>query len=95
MNDLGDYVNRNQKYIIIKDGDSFEGRYIGFQVVPAYNDPTKETGAYSFEIDGIGKIFKTASVKFANAMKKVDKGQTLRITRHGEMLKTHYDITVL
>lgn len=93
---LADFRRDNSTFLQLGDGESCEVEYLGFNVVPNSKDPTKEVVSYRLKQAG-GKIvfWQTASGKVSKFMEKVTEGSKIKITRHGTLTSTTWDIEPL
>ena len=91
MGKLGDWGKQNSKFLVLKDGDIFEGVYQGFSIVPSHFDPAQTTCAYNLD----GMIFNSSSRKLAVQMDTVPVGSVVKIIRHGTGAKTTYTVEVV
>lgn len=97
--DLKTFVKDNQKFLKIKDGESFTGVYVSYVVGPNRFDPEgKETVSYKFKYTDSEKtiIWNNGSTKVADEMAKFSPGETLEIKRTGSgPSDTKYQIKAL
>src|SRR3990167_6957107 len=90
--DIDKFIFDNSLFLNLQDGESFEGIYKGYEIVPSTFDPDKEVLAYNFEVDGVEKPFKSGSLKLARQMKEIEEGTTVKISREGSGSKTTYTV---
>lgn len=91
MSGLQDYVKRNSKTVMLKDGESVEAIYQGYTVGANKYDPEKETVYYKLELPGFGiKMFSSAALGLAKLFDTIEEGTEIKLTRDGEGTKTKY-----
>lgn len=91
---LNDYVKDNSKFLRLEEGETFEGVYVTFKVVPSKYDPEKETVIYKLRYpDDKETYFQTASVAVAKTLGKFKGGEKIKIKREGSGTNTKYFIT--
>lgn len=91
MSGLQDYVKRNSKTVMLKDGESIEATYRGYQVGANKYDPEKETVYYKLELPEYGvKMFSSAALGLAKLFDGIKEGTEIKLTREGEGTKTKY-----
>lgn len=82
-NELDDFIARNQKYVSLKDGESWKGVYQGFTM--GINSFGNEAIYWKFKPIGKDNIvtWQCGQTGVAVEMKKFKKGDCLKITRRG------------
>jgi len=91
---LDKYARENSKYLMLTDGETFEGTYIGYKIVPSRFDPDKETVIYGLKYTtGETTNFQSSSTFVAKTLSKLSDGDTVKITRKGTGTNTKYTIT--
>ena len=95
LKSINDFIFENSLFLSLQDGESFEGIYKGYEIVPSTFDPEKEVLSYNFEVNGTEKPFKSGSLKLAQQLKDIASGTNVRISRSGEGSKTTYKVEVL
>lgn len=92
--DLEEFINRNQKYVSLQDGESWKGIYQGYSI--GINSFGNETVFWKFKPVGGNNIvtWQNATPRVALTMKKYKQGDCLEIKRQGskENPPTRYDI---
>lgn len=93
-NDLNSYIERNQKFLKLADGESKILIYAGFATSFDPKNPEKEKVTYKFKTADSDKLkfLTSASIVLAQKMNKVSEGETIKLTRHGIETKTSYDV---
>ena len=91
MGDLKNWVKKTSMFIKLDDGESYEGVFEGYKIVPSSLDPTKETVQYKLD----GKFLQTSSKGLARAIDAVPEGSKVKITREGTAAKTQYKVEIL
>jgi hypothetical protein len=95
---LEQFIKDNQKFFKLDDGETFTGVYQGYKVATNRFDPEKETVAYIFKLpDSEHSIrWECGRIDVAKEMGKVQKGETVTISRKGSTQKdTEYSIVNL
>ena len=92
MSELQEYIKRNSRTIFLKDGEKLETVYQGFKIGANRFDPEKESIYYNFETEYGIKQFQSGSIGLAKIFDSIEKGEKIRLTRHGEGNKTKYTI---
>ena len=92
MSNLSEYVNRNSKTIMLKDGESVIAVYRGNSIGPNKFDTEKETVNYKLENEYGVKTFSSSALGLARLFDGVEEGTEIRITREGEGNKTRYSV---
>lgn len=91
MGELKEWVKKTGTYLKFEDGESYEGIYQDYRIIPSSLDPTKETVQYLID----DKFLQTTSKGLASKIDGVPKGSRIRITRKGLGQKTTYEIEIL
>ena len=94
MGELQDYIKRNSKTVMLKDGETIEVVYRGFKIGANRFDPEKESVYYSLETEFGVKSFQSGALGLANIFDNISEGSKIRLTRHGEGNKTKYKVEV-
>lgn len=91
---LQDLYNKAQEqltWVKLKDGESFEGEFVGVEEVSGFKG--KQTNEFTFIVKGIQKSLQTSSFSLLRSM--IDAGikekDVVKITRHGEGTETKYE----
>jgi len=93
MGKLKIWADENSPYIMLADGESIIGQYVGYKMIPSHFDPEKEVVQYTLLIDGKEKFFKSGSNSVALQFDKMEDNAMVQITRQGEDRNTKYIIT--
>jgi len=87
--DLKNWSKENAKFIKIKDGESYEGKYLGCkQGVNMNGEPAV---IYNFD----GKEFKSSSTILADKFASIPEGTQVKVSRNGEGLQTKWIVETL
>jgi len=95
LQSINDFIFENSLFLSLQDGESFEGIYKGYEIVPSTFDPEKTVLSYTFEINETEKPFKSGSLKLAQQMKDIKEGTKVEISRSGEGPKTTYQVKII
>ena len=88
--ELQDFRKRSSKFVILKDGESIEGKYQVFKIGTSPFDPEKEIVNYQINTEYGVKTFQSGSGKVADLFDRIEKDADIRITREGEKNDTKY-----
>jgi len=92
MSELQDYIGRNSKTIMLKDGESIEAIYREYTIGANKFDPEKETVYYKLETEYGVKTFSSSALGLARLFDIITEGTAIRLTREGEGNKTRYTL---
>jgi len=99
MGELGDWANKNSKFIVLDDGETITATYRGFKIGVNRFDVDKEIVSYNLELliggQAVTKSFQSGSGKAARFFDGIDEGQRVQITRHGTGTGTEYDYDLI
>lgn len=84
-NDLKQWAKDNTKFLKILNGETFEGFYMGFNIVPNTFDPDKQSIQYKLKYTDCENIvyWTNGSTSVANAMSNFEEGDVITISRTG------------
>lgn len=98
MADLDIFIEeqkRKSPFLKITDEEPVVGIYKGAKLVEDTFNPGEKVMQYTLEVDGIEKTFKSKSMRLAQQIKSVGKGDEIEVKRSGEGFKTKWYVTVL
>ncbi len=87
--DLKNWSKDNAKFIKIKSGESYEGKYLGSK--PGVNMNGEPAVVYNLD----GKEFKSSSTILADKFSTIPEGTQVKISRDGEGLQTKWKVETL
>ena len=90
---LNDFINDNQKYLKLEDGESVDADFLGFRVIASKYDSNKETVEYGLKVNGKTLIWTNGNVDIAKKMMNLKKGDPVRILKIVDGKKTFYKVT--
>ena len=80
---------KNSPFLRLKAGDNVTVKFLGVEKIKGYGG--KETNEFTFEVDGIVKTMQAGFSLIRSMMEAgVKEGDTVKIKREGELLKTRY-----
>ena len=91
MGELGQWANKNSKFIKIGDGGSVVAEFKGFTESSFRGNPVIE---YALKVDGEEKVLTSSSGKFARSMDDISVGDIIKITRTGTGTDTNYQVQI-
>lgn len=90
--EMRDWSFKNSKFIILKDGQSFQARLLDAKPVTSRHDREREVMQYKFQfVDGMTKLFESGSGFLAELLADF-LGKEVKITRRGAGNETKYEV---
>lgn len=96
--DLKSFIKNNRKFVKIKDGETFNGIYLGCAFGPSRFGSDKEVARYRFKYTDspVEVSWECASTTVAEKMQNFSVGEELSITRKGATATdTKYEIVAV
>ena len=94
MSELMDYVAKNSKTISLRDEESIEVKYQGYEIGKNRFDTEKDTINYKLETPFGVKVFSSGALSLARTFDNIEQGTIIRLTRDGEGTKTRYKVEI-
>lgn len=89
---LVEWARQNSIYLTLTDGETFEGKFVGYKLIPSQYDPKKEVVLYTFAYpDGKEIYWKAGSTKAAKFLGSLSPGDSFFMMRHGLEKNTTYE----
>ena len=95
MEKLSDFAKKQSPFLIIADGESVEGIFESYEIVPSTFDPSRRVVQYTLIVNDEKKFFKSSAGGVAMAFEKAGEGAIVKITRSGEGRETRYKVEVV
>jgi len=94
-NDINSYIEENQKFLKLEDGQTFDGYYVSHKVIPNRFKEDTQTIEYKVAtLKGRRITWTNGTLSVATIISTAKPGDRIRITRTGVGNRTSYTILI-